>query len=47
VIQEASTGSQRTLRATLATVAAETAAAGIRPPAVVVLGDVVTAMTAS
>ncbi|KUL24198.1 uroporphyrinogen-III C-methyltransferase [Actinoplanes awajinensis] len=41
VIQEGSTAHQRSLRSTLAEVAADVAAAGIRPPAVVVIGDVV------
>ncbi len=41
VVQEGSTDHQRTLRSTLAQVAADTAAAGIRPPAVVVIGEVV------
>jgi uroporphyrin-III C-methyltransferase/precorrin-2 dehydrogenase/sirohydrochlorin ferrochelatase len=44
VVQEASTDGQRVLRGTLATVAADAAAAGIRPPAVVVIGDVVTVL---
>ena len=35
------TRSQRTLRSTLAEVAADTAAAGLRSPAVVVVGEVV------
>ncbi|MFI7599019.1 uroporphyrinogen-III C-methyltransferase [Actinoplanes sp. NPDC049681] len=41
VVQEGSTSSQRVLRSTLGEVAAATAAAGLRPPAVVVIGDVV------
>ncbi|MEV4708925.1 uroporphyrinogen-III C-methyltransferase [Actinoplanes sp. NPDC049316] len=41
VVQEGSTTSQRVLRSTLGEVAAATAAAGLRPPAVVVIGDVV------
>lgn len=41
VIQEGSTAHQRSLRSTLAAVAGEVADAGIRPPAVVVIGDVV------
>ncbi|GAA2516280.1 uroporphyrinogen-III C-methyltransferase [Winogradskya humida] len=41
VVQEGSTSSQRVLRSTLGEVAAATAAAGLRPPAVVVVGDVV------
>ncbi|MET7470010.1 uroporphyrinogen-III C-methyltransferase [Micromonospora sp. NPDC005686] len=45
VIQEGTTAAQRTLRATLATVAADVEAAALRPPAIVVLGDVVHALT--
>ncbi|MGC5033121.1 uroporphyrinogen-III C-methyltransferase [Micromonospora sp. DT229] len=41
VVQEATTGAQRTLRSTLGSVAEDVAAAGVRPPAVVVVGDVV------
>ena len=41
VVQEGSTAHQRSLRSTLAAVAADTAAAGLRPPATVVIGDVV------
>ncbi|MDO3702092.1 uroporphyrinogen-III C-methyltransferase [Micromonospora sp. C28SCA-DRY-2] len=41
VVQEATTGAQRVLRSTLASVAADVAGAGLRPPAVVVVGDVV------
>lgn len=41
VVQEGSTAHQRALRSTLGAVAADVAAAGIRPPAVVVIGDVV------
>ncbi|MCL7460608.1 uroporphyrinogen-III C-methyltransferase, partial [Micromonospora sp. MSM11] len=41
VVQEATTGAQRVLRSTLGAVAADVVAAGLRPPAVVVLGDVV------
>ncbi|MEV6695498.1 uroporphyrinogen-III C-methyltransferase [Micromonospora sp. NPDC051196] len=41
VVQEGTTGAQRTLRSTLGSVAADVAAAGVRPPAVVVVGDVV------
>ncbi|GAB3814106.1 hypothetical protein GCM10027605_58970 [Micromonospora zhanjiangensis] len=44
VVQEASTGSQRLLRSTLGAVAVDTLAAGLRPPAVVVIGDVVDAL---
>jgi uroporphyrin-III C-methyltransferase / precorrin-2 dehydrogenase / sirohydrochlorin ferrochelatase len=41
VVADGTTGRQRTVRATLGTVAAEVAARGVRPPAVVVIGDVV------
>ncbi|BCB87323.1 uroporphyrinogen-III C-methyltransferase [Phytohabitans suffuscus] len=41
VVQEGTTGSQRVLRAVLADVAERTAAAGFRPPAIVVVGEVV------
>jgi uroporphyrin-III C-methyltransferase / precorrin-2 dehydrogenase / sirohydrochlorin ferrochelatase len=41
VVQDGTTGSQRVLRATLDTIASETAAQGLRPPAVVVIGNVV------
>ncbi|MCG5442866.1 uroporphyrinogen-III C-methyltransferase [Micromonospora sp. NIE79] len=44
VVQEATTGTQRVLRSTLGAVAAETLAADLRPPAVVVVGDVVGAL---
>ncbi|RLK13273.1 uroporphyrin-III C-methyltransferase/precorrin-2 dehydrogenase/sirohydrochlorin ferrochelatase [Micromonospora sp. M71_S20] len=44
VVQEATTGSQRVLRSTLGAVAADVLTAGLRPPAVVVLGDVVDAL---
>jgi len=44
VIQEGTTSTQRSLRATLATAAAQVMASGIRPPAVVVVGDVVNAL---
>jgi uroporphyrin-III C-methyltransferase/precorrin-2 dehydrogenase/sirohydrochlorin ferrochelatase len=44
VVQEGTTGTQRVLRTTLDKVADEVTAAGIRPPAVIVLGDVVTAL---
>jgi uroporphyrin-III C-methyltransferase/precorrin-2 dehydrogenase/sirohydrochlorin ferrochelatase len=44
VVQEGTMGSQRVVRTTLGSVAADTAAAGIRPPAVVVVGEVVTAL---
>ncbi|NBE80264.1 uroporphyrinogen-III C-methyltransferase [Micromonospora rubida] len=41
VVQEGTTGGQRSLRSTLGAVAADVLAAGLRPPAVVVVGDVV------
>ncbi|MGW5557899.1 uroporphyrinogen-III C-methyltransferase [Micromonospora sp. NPDC003944] len=41
VVQEATTGTQRVLRSTLGQVAADLLAADLRPPAVVVVGDVV------
>ena len=41
VVQEGSTAHQQSLTSTLGAIAADTAAAGIRPPAVVVIGDVV------
>ncbi|MFG2057127.1 uroporphyrinogen-III C-methyltransferase [Micromonospora sp. NPDC048930] len=44
VIQEGTTSAQRTLRSTLGEVAADVAAAGLRPPAIVVIGDVVGAL---
>jgi uroporphyrin-III C-methyltransferase/precorrin-2 dehydrogenase/sirohydrochlorin ferrochelatase len=44
VVQEGSTDAQRVLRSTLGAIAADTREAGIRPPAVVVVGDVVTAL---
>jgi uroporphyrin-III C-methyltransferase/precorrin-2 dehydrogenase/sirohydrochlorin ferrochelatase len=44
VVQEGTTGSQRVLRSTLADVAADVQAGGLRPPAVVVVGDVVDAL---
>ncbi len=44
VVQEATTGAQRVLRGTLGGIAAQAADAGIRPPAVVVVGDVVGAL---
>ncbi|WP_018252105.1 uroporphyrinogen-III C-methyltransferase [Salinispora mooreana] len=44
VVQEGTTGAQRTVRSTLGVVAADVAAAGLRPPAVVVVGDVVGAL---
>lgn len=45
VVQEGTTGAQRSLRSTLAEVAGAVAQAGLRPPAVLVVGDVVTAIT--
>ncbi|MFG1676922.1 uroporphyrinogen-III C-methyltransferase [Micromonospora sp. NPDC049282] len=45
VIQEGTTAAQRTLRSTLDAVAAEVTAAALRPPAIVVIGDVVDALT--
>ncbi|WP_422743439.1 uroporphyrinogen-III C-methyltransferase [Micromonospora sp. WMMD754] len=45
VIQEGTTAAERTLRSTLATVAADVEAAALRPPAIVVIGDVVHALT--
>ncbi|WP_433649360.1 uroporphyrinogen-III C-methyltransferase [Micromonospora zamorensis] len=44
VVQEATTGAQRVLRSTLDAVAADALAADLRPPAVVVVGDVVDAL---
>lgn len=41
LVQEGTTDAQRVLRSTLASVAEDAAGAGIRPPAVVVIGDVV------
>lgn len=41
VVQDGSLGSQRTLFSTLESVAADVAAAGLRPPATVVVGEVV------
>jgi uroporphyrin-III C-methyltransferase/precorrin-2 dehydrogenase/sirohydrochlorin ferrochelatase len=40
-VQEGSTAHQRALRSTLGAIAADVAEAGIRPPAVVIVGDVV------
>jgi uroporphyrin-III C-methyltransferase/precorrin-2 dehydrogenase/sirohydrochlorin ferrochelatase len=45
-VQEGSTTHQRVLRGTLATIAADVTEAGIRPPAVIVIGDVVNAAEA-
>ncbi|MEU0154410.1 uroporphyrinogen-III C-methyltransferase [Micromonospora fulviviridis] len=44
VIQEGTTTAQRSLRSTLGTVAADVESAGLRPPAIVVIGDVVGAL---
>ena len=44
VVQEGSTDAQRVLRSTLGAVAVDTRTAGIRPPAVVIIGDVVTVL---
>ncbi|MDG4764558.1 uroporphyrinogen-III C-methyltransferase [Solwaraspora sp. WMMD406] len=44
VVQEATTGGQQTIRSNLGDVVAAVAAAGLRPPAVVVVGAVVTAL---
>jgi uroporphyrin-III C-methyltransferase/precorrin-2 dehydrogenase/sirohydrochlorin ferrochelatase len=44
VVQEGTTSTQRTLRATLSTVADEARREGVRPPAVVVVGPVVDAL---
>ncbi|MEU8185117.1 uroporphyrinogen-III C-methyltransferase [Micromonospora sp. NPDC049044] len=44
VVQEATTGTQRVLRSTLGAVATDLLAADLRPPAVVVVGDVVEAL---
>ncbi|MET8121784.1 uroporphyrinogen-III C-methyltransferase [Micromonospora sp. NPDC005189] len=44
VVQEATTGTQRVLRSTLGAVADDLLAADVRPPAVVVVGDVVGAL---
>ncbi|AYF32231.1 uroporphyrinogen-III C-methyltransferase [Micromonospora tulbaghiae] len=45
VIQEGTTAAQRTLRSTLGTVAQDVETAALRPPAIVVVGDVVHALT--
>jgi uroporphyrin-III C-methyltransferase/precorrin-2 dehydrogenase/sirohydrochlorin ferrochelatase len=45
VIQEGTTATQRSLRSTLGTVATDVTAAALRPPAIVVIGDVVDALT--
>ncbi|MET8310072.1 uroporphyrinogen-III C-methyltransferase [Micromonospora sp. NPDC005173] len=46
VVQDGTTGAQRALRSTLGAVAADVLAADLRPPAVVVVGDVVHALDA-
>jgi uroporphyrin-III C-methyltransferase/precorrin-2 dehydrogenase/sirohydrochlorin ferrochelatase len=46
VVQEGTTGAQRVLRTVLSEVASETAAAGFRPPAIVVVGEVVDVLAA-
>ena len=47
VIQEGTTSQQRTVHATLATIAAESFRAGLRSPVVAVIGDVVTVLPSS
>ncbi|MFU8852773.1 uroporphyrinogen-III C-methyltransferase [Micromonospora sp. SL1-18] len=44
VVQEGTTAAQRVLRSTLGAVAADVAAAALRPPAIVVIGNVVTTL---
>jgi uroporphyrin-III C-methyltransferase/precorrin-2 dehydrogenase/sirohydrochlorin ferrochelatase len=44
VVQDATTPAQRVVRGRLDTIAEEARAAGVRPPAVVVVGNVVTAL---
>jgi uroporphyrin-III C-methyltransferase/precorrin-2 dehydrogenase/sirohydrochlorin ferrochelatase len=44
VVQEGTTRDQRTVRATLSTVADAAKTAGLRPPAVIVIGPVVEAL---
>ncbi|TDC83231.1 uroporphyrinogen-III C-methyltransferase [Micromonospora sp. KC606] len=46
VVQEGTTGAQRSLRSTLGAVAADVSEAGLRPPAIVVIGAVVGALDA-
>ncbi len=41
VVQDGTTGSQRAIRATLDTITAQAAAHGLRPPAIIVIGNVV------
>jgi uroporphyrin-III C-methyltransferase/precorrin-2 dehydrogenase/sirohydrochlorin ferrochelatase len=45
VIQEGATARQRTVRATLATICLDVRANGLRPPALIVVGDVVEVLT--
>jgi uroporphyrin-III C-methyltransferase/precorrin-2 dehydrogenase/sirohydrochlorin ferrochelatase len=45
VVQEATTATQRTVRADLGTIATATREAGVRPPAIVVVGPVVDVLT--
>jgi uroporphyrin-III C-methyltransferase/precorrin-2 dehydrogenase/sirohydrochlorin ferrochelatase len=45
VVQEGTMDAQRVLRSTLGEIAAETAAGAFRPPAIVVIGEVVTALS--
>jgi uroporphyrin-III C-methyltransferase/precorrin-2 dehydrogenase/sirohydrochlorin ferrochelatase len=47
VVQEGTTGDQRSLRSTLGEVAGAVTAAGLRPPAVLVVGDVVDVLASS
>ncbi|MFB7665340.1 uroporphyrinogen-III C-methyltransferase [Kitasatospora sp. NPDC056138] len=47
VVQEGTTAAQRRIDATLATVAATVEAEGVRPPAVIVIGDVVNVLGAA
>jgi uroporphyrin-III C-methyltransferase/precorrin-2 dehydrogenase/sirohydrochlorin ferrochelatase len=47
VVQEGSTGSQRVLRSTLGAIVGDVAAGGFRPPAVVVVGEVVDVLPAN
>jgi uroporphyrin-III C-methyltransferase / precorrin-2 dehydrogenase / sirohydrochlorin ferrochelatase len=44
IVQDASTDAQRVLRGTLGSIAADATAAGVRPPATAVIGDVVNAL---
>ena len=47
VVQEGTTGTQRVLRTTVGAVVEDAVTGGFRPPAVVVIGEVVTALTVS